>query len=123
MHPDPVNADFCDQLPSTCGMVAATCRLLHVGISAAFLVPLMLVSGSVSAGGDFPSATDGAAVPRPPARIERHQELRRVLTTPDEYAGPRDERRRLSVDERDALRRELRESMRDVYDERRMKRR
>ncbi|MFN3984271.1 MAG: hypothetical protein ACK4KV_02220 [Rhodocyclaceae bacterium] len=42
-------------------------------------------------------------------------ELRRVLVRDGQYFEPRGERKRLSVEERDALRRELRESMREVY--------
>lgn len=121
MHPDKVNVDRYDDLPCLGAVAALSSRMACLSVSGVLLVSLMIVSTAVSAGGDFPSV-DGA-VSRQPTRLERHQELRRVLTTPDEYAVPRDERRRLSVDERDALRRELRESMRNVYDERRVKRR
>ncbi len=122
MHPDKVKVSSCGELPCLSDMAALSSRLVGLAVAGAMLVSLMFVSTVVSAGGDFPSA-EGVGSPRPLTRVERHQELRRVLTTPDEYATPRDERRRLSVDERDALRRELRESMRNVYDERRVQRR
>lgn len=122
MQPDKATIGHRHQLPCLAETTALSWRLTNLLVSGALLVTLTIASTLVSAAGEF-SAVEGTGVSRQPTRMERHQELRRVLTTPDEFVAPRDERRRLSVDERDTLRRELRESMRDVYDERRVKRR
>lgn len=84
---------------------------MTAGLAVAFL---QLVVPSALAGGASPLVVvvDAADGKRP--RTERHVELRKVLSAPRESGAGGESRRKLSAEERNALR----ESMRGVYDRR-----
>lgn len=76
------------------------------------IVVLPLAAGPATAGGASMTGPETPEAKRPKA--ERHLELRRVLSAPREVGVGSDNRRKLSSEERKALR----ESMRGAYDPR-----